>query len=145
MKTKSRIAYAIAILGLTVLAPGLSQADDLDDAQHSLDRARVNRAQAEANRARAEADLKAAEVNDAVHEARAARKAADEAEFARFETELSTSEAARVARSDVNRSRTTYRYSTGPDGTRYVERKESRSNPGYVEGYEVQERTTINY
>jgi len=143
MYTKSKIACGIAFLGITTLAAGLSQADDLDNAQRALREARLNRAQAEVNQAQAESDLKAAEANNATQEARAARRAADEAEFARLQAEIKASDAEKARRAAESIGKTTYEYRrTGPDGTHYVERKESRSSPGYVEHYEVQERTS---
>jgi len=141
--TKSKIAYGIAFLGLAVLAPGLSRANDLDDAEHTLNQARLNRAQAEVNQAQAESDLRAAEANNAAREARAARNAADAAEFAKLKAEVRATEADQARRAAENSGKTVYEYShVGSDGTHYVERKESRSSPGYVEHYEVQERTS---
>lgn len=144
MQTKSRIAYGIAFLGLSALLPGPAQASDIDDAEAALTRARLNRAQAEVNQAQAESDLRTIEAKAAARDARAARRAADDAEMARLKAELRAADADQARFAAPSSGRTmTYEYSrTGSDGTHYVERKESSSSPGYVEHYEIQQRTS---
>jgi len=138
---KSNITYSLAMLGLTLLTPGFSRASDLDDAERELNQARIDRAQAEVDRVQAESDLRSVEAANA---ALAARKKADQAEFARFEAEDRATQAEQARQAAEDRAKFYALSRVGPPDKHSAERKVSRSpSRGYVESYEeVQERTS---